>query len=88
MLGVFPPKERAIGTETGRHRDVSENGTRCAARAVGGVCAAPAAGDCVGAFASEYTQEQAANGRKQAPVIACYDFSKVLVWLEIPGNNR
>jgi hypothetical protein len=48
----------------------------------------PTAGDCVGAFASEHTPEQAANGRKQAPVIACYDFSKVMVWLEIPGNNR
>jgi hypothetical protein len=47
-----------------------------------------AAGDCVGAFARENTLEQAAIGRRQAPVIACYDFSKPMVCLEIPGNNR
>jgi len=48
----------------------------------------PTAGDCVGAFARENTLEQAAIGRRQAPVIACYDFSKPMVCLEIPGNNR
>ncbi len=37
---------------------------------------------------SEFTHEQAAHRRKQAPVMACYDFSKALVWLEIPRINR
>ena len=37
---------------------------------------------------SEFTHEQAVHRRKQAPVMACYDFSKALVWLEIPRNNR
>jgi hypothetical protein len=88
-VGCFPAKESAIGSETGRHRDASENGRRanCACR-VGGVCVLPASGDCVGAFARKNTPEQAANGRRPAPVIACYDFSKSVVCLEIPGNNR
>ena len=87
MLGVFPREESVLGRETRRHRDALEDGRRARCE-VGRVCAAPAAAGLRRCIRARLHARAAANGGRQPPVISCYDFSKALVFLEIPGINR